>query len=75
MWFYRVRWQGSLYYLLSELNTKSKGILNRKWFIQSESVRGKGDPPFESQGLDWTPLLSKLLLREEPRCGWIQNWP
>jgi len=40
-----------------------------------ESVRSKGDPPVESPGSDWTSLLSKLLLREEPRCGWIQNQP
>jgi len=38
-------------------------------------VRGYGDYPVESPGLDWTPLFSKLLLREEPRCGWIQNQP
>jgi len=30
-----------------------------------ESVRGKGDPPVESPGSDWTHLLSKLILREE----------
>jgi len=42
--------------------------------LYNKSVRGKGDPPVESPGLDWTPLLSKLL-REEPRCSWIQNWP
>jgi len=28
-------WQGSLYYFLNEWNTKSKGFLNRKRFIQS----------------------------------------
>jgi len=40
-----------------------------------ESVRGKGDRPVESPGWDWTLLLSKLFLREEARCGWIQNQP
>jgi len=40
-----------------------------------KGVRVKGDPPLESPGLDWTPLLSKLLLGEEPRCSWIQNRP
>ena len=42
-------------------------------FIQRlKEVRGKGNPPAESQGSEWTPLLSKLL-REEPGCGWIQT--
>jgi len=36
-----------------------------------ESVRGQGDSPVESPGLDWTSLLLKLLLREKPGCGWI----
>jgi len=40
-----------------------------------KSVSGKGHPPIESPGLEWTPLLSKLLLREKPQCGWIQNRP
>jgi len=40
-----------------------------------KSIRGKGDPSIESPVLDWTPLLSKLLLRQEPRCGWNQNQP
>jgi len=38
-----------------------------------ESVRGLGDPPVESPGSDWSPLLSKLLFRGEPRCGRIEN--
>ena len=40
-----------------------------------KSVRGKEDPPVESPAIDWPPLLSKLFLREEARCGWIQNRP
>ena len=34
--------------------------------------RDKGDPPVESQGSAWTPLLSKLF-SQEPRCVWIQT--
>ena len=34
--------------------------------------RDKGDPHVESQSSEWTTLLSNLLLREEPRCSWIQ---
>jgi len=34
--------------------------------------KGNGDPPIESQGSEWTPWLSKLLLGEKPRCGGIQ---
>jgi len=30
--------------------------------------RGKGDSSIESQGIEWTRYLSKLLLREEPWC-------
>jgi len=41
--------------------------------IERKDIRGKGNPPIESQGSEWTPLLSKLLLREELRCGWIQT--
>ena len=33
----------------------------------------RGDPPVESRGSERTPLLSKLLLREESRCGWIHS--
>jgi len=40
-----------------------------------ESESGQENPPVESPGPEWTPLLSKLLLREEPRCGWIRNQP
>jgi len=40
-----------------------------------KSVRDKGQPAIESPGLDWTPFLSKLFLRQEPRCRWIQNQP
>jgi len=29
--------------------------------------KGKEHRPFESQSSEWTPLLSTLLLREEPR--------
>jgi len=38
-----------------------------------KDIRGKRDPPIESQGSEWTALLSKLLLREQPRYGWIQT--
>jgi len=58
------------------------GILTQKGFGTEndlyrvkESVRGEGDPPVEPPGSDWTPLLSQLLLREEPECSWIQNQP
>jgi len=37
--------------------------------------RCKGDAPVESQGSEWTLLLSKLLRREKPRCGWIWTQP
>jgi len=43
-----------------------KGVRNSdKW--QKES------PPVESQGLEQTPLRSKLSLRGESRCGWINS--
>jgi len=43
-------------------------------FIQRlKTERHKEGPSIESQGSEWTPLLSKLLLREKPRCGWIQT--
>jgi len=44
-------------------------------YLYGVKEKGKGDPPIESPGSDLTPLLSKLLLREELRCGWIQNQP
>jgi len=40
---------------------------------ETRDKKGKEDPPVESRGLEWTPLLSKLPLREESRCGWIQT--
>jgi len=56
------------------------GIQNQGWseiegFIQTlrKELGGKGNPPIESQGLEWSPLLSKLLLREGTRCVWIQT--
>jgi len=39
---------------------------------ERQDISGKGNPPVELWGSEWTPLLSKLLLREQPRCGWIQ---
>jgi len=33
---------------------------------------GKEDPPVQLQGSEWTHLLSKSLLKGEPRCSWIQ---
>jgi len=37
-----------------------------------KAVSSMGDPPVGSQGSERDPSLSKLLLREEPRCGWIR---
>jgi len=31
--------------------------------------------PLSHQVRTGPPYFSKLLLRDEPRCGWIQNWP
>jgi len=47
---------------------QNRGRIKIKLFTQIErkDTRGKGDPPIQSQGSEWTPLLSKLLLREEP---------
>ena len=45
-------------------------MISAEW---KKSVRGEGDPAVESPGSDWTRLLCKLLLREEPQCSWIQN--
>jgi len=40
---------------------------------ETRDSKGKEDPPIESRGSEWIPLLSKLLLRDESRCGWIQT--
>lgn len=34
--------------------------------------KNKEDPPIESRGSEWTPLLSKLLM--ELRCGKVQSY-
>jgi len=54
---------------------QNRGKIEVGCFIQrlKKAVRGKGDLPVKSQALEWTSLLSKLLLREEPRCDWIQT--
>lgn len=36
-------------------------------FTHSGNKSDKGSPPVESWVLEWTPLLSELLLRGEPR--------
>ena len=38
---------------------------------ETRDEKGKEDPPVESQGSEWTPLLSKLLM--ELRCGQVQT--
>jgi len=40
---------------------------------ERKNIRDKGHPPIEALGSEWTPLLSKLFLREKSRCGWIQT--
>jgi len=59
------------------MESKIKGGFEWKMIYTEwkKTVRGKGDPPIEPPGLDWTPLLSNLLLRQEPRCSWIHNQP
>jgi len=47
----------------------------RQNYFKRKDISSKGDPPIESQVSEWTALLSKLLLRGQPRCGWIQNQP
>jgi len=42
---------------------------------ETRDKKGKEDPPVESRGSERTPSLSKLLLREEPSCNWIQTQP
>jgi len=39
--------------------------------VRESDKRQKESPPIESRGSDQTPLLSKLSLRGESRCGWI----
>jgi len=41
--------------------------------IERKDISGKGNPHFESQGSEWLPLTSKILLREEPRWGWFHH--
>jgi len=39
--------------------------------LRDDDKRQKESPPVESRGSEQTPLLSKLSLRGESRCGWI----
>jgi len=53
-----------------------KGKLSRSkiYYTETEDRKGKGHPPFESCGPEWTPLLSELLLRGA-RVQLIQPYP
>ena len=55
--------------------TRFDGKVHLMIYCMEDRVRQncQGDPPDESRGSERTPFLSKLLLREESRCGWIQS--
>lgn len=77
--------EATIYFINSELTefkgkcnsglTRFDGKVHLLIFCIEDRVRQncQGDLSVESQGAERTPLLSKLLLREEPRCDQIQS--
>jgi len=60
------------YYMEETYNGELSYTRVRMICRETRDKKSKEDPPVQSRGSEWTLLLSKLLFREESRCGWIQ---